>query len=57
MNAEALPINNAKKRGRPYQNVSLGSIYEEAKTLTAKERTRLMEFIKQVIAEREDKKD
>lgn len=57
MNTEIPSLENTKKRGRPYQTVSLGSIYEQAKTLTAKERTKLMEFIKQVIAEREDKKN
>jgi hypothetical protein len=57
MNAEVPPTENTKKRGRPYQTVSLGSIYDKAKTLTAKERARLMEFIKQVIAEREEEKD
>lgn len=36
------------KRGRPQQTVSLGNIYEEAKTLSIIDRMKLYEFIKEL---------
>lgn len=37
-----------KKRGRPQQNVSLGTIYNEAKGLFTEERPQVLAFIREV---------